>query len=293
MGEYKVYKAFSLNEDNLNIEKQYKYAENYRIDKIGNGNVCYIFFSSNGLVAPVTENAFLETIVHKDRYEWKHVAHSKEISSKAGKIIYVRDIYQQFYVCGINKKVNSIDKLCKFLEELVEGMRIITCGTSSGGYMAVIAGIYLKAECVFSFGGQWSLSEKDRSLYFLDKHKNDEERNKYYDITRLLDNNQSPIMYFYSALNLGDVRQTEILLSSGKNDRVYCFPMRSDLHGYLLFNSCYKRLLTCKMDKLICLSEKIKKKGRLISLRWMCIFILRWDEAIREIIKDMIGKQKV
>lgn len=284
---------FSLDDSNPYIRKQYECAENYKIDEIGNGNICYIFFSSNGLVAPFTEEGFIETIVHKDRFEWKHVANSKEILANAGKIIFVRDIYQQFYVRGINKKINSIDKLCRFLAELTEGMQVVTCGTSSGGYMAVITGIYLKAECIFSFGGQWSLSEKDRSLYFLEKYKNDEERNKYYDITYLLDNNKSPIIYFYSALHSGDVKQTEILLSSEKGKQVYCFPMRSDLHGYLLFNSCYKKLLTCKVERLIYLSNKFKKKGKMISLRWICIYLFRWDEAVCEIFKDLIGKQKV
>lgn len=284
---------FIFDDNNPYMRKQYESAENYKVDEIGNGNICYIFFSSNGLVAPATKKEFIETIVYKDRYEWKHVAHSKDILAKAGKIIYIRDISRQFYVLGINKRVNSIDKLCRLLAELTEGMRVVTCGTSSGGYMAVIAGIYLKAECIFSFGGQWSLSEKDRRLFLLEKHKNDKEKSKYYDITHLLDNNQSPIMYFYSALNPGDARQAEILLSSGRGDQVYCFPMRSGLHGYLLFNSCYKKLLTCKMEKLIHLSYKFKKTGKLISLRWICMFILRWDEAVCEIMKDMLGKQKV
>lgn len=30
------------------------------------------------------------------------------------KIIYVRDIYKQYYVRGINSSINSIDELCKF-----------------------------------------------------------------------------------------------------------------------------------------------------------------------------------
>lgn len=278
---------------NSYIKKQYEQNENYKIDKIGNGNICYIFFSSNGLVAPFTEQGFIETIVQKDRYEWKHVANSKEILAKAGKIIYVRDVYQQFYVWGINRKINSIDKICSLLEELKEGMRVVTCGTSGGGYMAVIAGIYLGAERIFSFGGQWALGDQERSLYFLEKYKEDKERNKYSDITGLLNNNKIPIMYFYSALNPGDVKQAEILLACENRKQVWCFPMKSDIHGYLLFNSCYKSLLTCEMTSLICLCDKFMKKKKMISLRWVCLFLLRFPEAIWEVLKDIIGKQKL
>lgn len=100
-------------------------------------------------------------------------------------------------------------------------------------------------------------------------------------------------MYFYSALNSGDVKQAEILLVCENRKQVWCFPMKSDIHGYLLFNSCYKSLLTCEMTNLICLCDKFMKKKKMISLRWVCLFLLRFPEAIWEVLKDIIGKQKL
>lgn len=98
------------------------------------------FFSGNGLYYPNTISSFCKTVVEQNRYEWWNVGHSEEIVKQAGKIIYVRDVYKQFYVKGINVEINCIDKLCELLKELTMGMRVVTCGNSAGGYIAVIVG---------------------------------------------------------------------------------------------------------------------------------------------------------
>lgn len=219
-------RRFMLDANNVLLKKQYENGRNYYICDNGTSGVCYIFCSSNGIYYPNTESEFEKTIMEEDRYEWWGVSHSDEILESAGKMIYVRDVYKQYYVKGINGSVDSIEKLCEFLKEHTKDMRIITCGTSSGGYLATIIGIYLKAVCVFNFGGQWSLYEELRvakennelgsSYSFLEQYCNNNIYNQYYDITNLVKNNEVPIMYFYSALEEGDKTQVRILKNSGE-----------------------------------------------------------------------------
>jgi hypothetical protein len=75
----------------------------------------------------------------------------------AGKLIFVRDIFKSWYVCGISDRYSSIDDMIDFLKEETKGYKVITVGNSAGGYMAVLAGVLLGAERVFNFSGQYSL----------------------------------------------------------------------------------------------------------------------------------------
>lgn len=287
--------TFCLDENNVVILNQYKNSKNYSIWEKGNSNLCYIFCSSNGIYYPNTNEIFTKTILSEDRYEWQKVADSDEISKVAGKVIFIRDVYKQYYVKGINSKINTVDKLCEFLKEETQGMEVICCGISSGGYIATILGIALKAFMVFNFGGQWSLyeelkeAEKENKVnsdyYFLNEGRKKYVYNKWYNITKMLENNTIPIIYFYSALNENDKKQIEIF-NHADTSNVYCFAMKSSNHGYTLFHSCYRKVLTCPLQKLLFINSKYK--GRCLSLRKMCFYLLDKKEALKECIKDIV-----
>lgn len=287
---------FYLDQTNVVIKEIYG-KNNYKVNDIGFGNTCYIFFSSNGIYFPNTQESFIDTIVNKDRYEWSKVALSEEVSTLADKIIFVRDVYKQYYVNGINQSVDSIDKLCELLSDLTEGMKVITCGTSSGGYIATIVGIKLNADRVFNFAGQWNLFEVlngktsdkiEESFYFLDLYKNDIERNKYYNLSKTLEPSQVPIFYFYSAMNEGDIKQVEFMPD---NLCIYAFAMKSKEHGWLLFNPCYRKILTKNKEDIIRICRKYK--GKVISQRKICFDFLDVKEAVDEVKKDIIRSHKI
>lgn len=278
---------FKLDDENLILKKYYDEDDNYKVIEVGSSDLCYIFFSSNGLYFPNELECFKETIEKKDRYEWWGVGHTGEILQNAGRIIYVRDIYKQFYVKGINKDVCTIDALCEKLKQLSDGKRVITCGTSSGGYMAVIAGIYLQAECVFDFGGQWSLNDRIDTNFYLKKYEKEITYNKHYDITGLVQYNKVPVFYFYSALNNDDQHQTDLLRFK---DNVFIFAMKSKEHGWLLFNSCYRKLLIRHVDEIEKLCDKYK--NGLISQKKICFDLLDLKEALREVKIDIIRNHK-
>lgn len=172
--------------------------DNYQCMDTGiESNMCYIFFSSNGLYYPDTREVFEEQIFKKDRYEWKWVVKNSQIMNKAGRIIYIRDIYKEWYSKGINKKVNTIEKTLELLEQLAEGYQIITVGSSAGGYMATLAAIKLNAAFCINFSGQYLIS--------------DELDNPYYALPDLLREYKGKVFYFVPAYCENDKIQYKLV----------------------------------------------------------------------------------
>lgn len=62
-------------------------AGNIRVNtNLNNGECCYIFCSSNNIWYPNTQQAYVESIISRDRYEWTNFQ-----LSNAAKQIFVRD----------------------------------------------------------------------------------------------------------------------------------------------------------------------------------------------------------
>lgn len=182
---------------NETIRKEYE-KNNYECVDTGiKSNWCYVLFSSNGLYYPDTKEVFEEQIVKKNRYEWKWVVKNSEIPTKAGKIIYVRDIHKIWYSYGINSRENTIDKTLDLLKTLTKGYRVVTIGSSAGGYMAVLAAIKLEACYCLNFSGQYKIS--------------DAFSNRYKDISGMLDYYTGEIFYFVPAYCKNDIEQYQLV----------------------------------------------------------------------------------
>lgn len=272
---------FKLDNTNKTLRKYYEENENYkRIISDLNNKRCIIFFSGNGLYYPNTSDVFYQKVVVEDRYEWEGVAQSPLIKETFGTVIFVRDIYKTYYMKGINGDVSNIEKLLILLKEITSGLRVTTCGNSAGGYMAVIAGNYLQADWVFSFGGQWNIEHTKE--YFVEACK--KEWGKYYNIVNYAKEN---VVWFYSALNEDDNIQKSYL---GEDNKAMVFAMRSKYHGFLLLFPCYKVILTLSNERI----KKLHKKyqNRLISQRRFAAELLHGGELFRTCFKDIMDHHK-
>lgn len=285
---------FLLDDQNVHLKKIWETQSNYKIEDINQGtDICYIFFSSNGLYYPDCMKTFHEVIEEQDRYEWRNLVRNHDELKNVGRVIFVRDIYKQYYVMGINQKINSIDKLLVLLKDNTEGMEVVTCGISSGGYMAIIAGTYLNARAVFSFSGWLRLFKDEESKelidsgFWLDTYKKSEEHKKWYDITGILQNNKVPIIYFFAGLNHDDQEQAKLALSI-KNSGMILFPMKSKIHGDCCLKECYLKLLKSDMNKLVTFSRR-----RMISKYNLCFKLMDKKEAILVIFEDIKKKHMV
>ncbi len=189
----------------------------------------HCFCSGNGVYFPDELEVFKETILCNDRYEWAHVG--TEMIPYVKKIIFIRDIRKSFYVTGINRKIDCIDKLIEFLKVECVGHKVITVGNSAGGYLASIIGAKLHAQAVFNFSGQWNLYGHGRVIkdyYYLNKFADSKIHNKYYDISQLVKDSGVSIFYFYPQKSEQDKDQ-EAYIHNIRN--IYSFALDSNQHG--------------------------------------------------------------
>lgn len=251
---------FDIWNNHINIAEETYNKENYQI-KVNSDyrdNVCYIFFSSNKIWYPNAEESFRKSFIDNDYYEWK-----KFLELPAQKIIYVRDIYKSWYVTGINQSMNSIDAVIDFLKKQTVGMRIVTVGSSAGGYMAALTAALLSAEYCICFSAQFDLTV-DGALGvnpFLKKYSRDKNRSQYYNIVDIIKKSQSDIFYFMPAFSDSDKEQMERVLDI-KN--VHILKIASHRHGVPLLTGNLDNLLQLDRDSLISLFDS--EKGQIVEI---------------------------
>ena len=187
---------------------------------------CAVYFCSNDLYYPNVEDIFRKRIVEKNFFEWYNLR-----IEKAYKHIFVRDVFKQWYLSGINQSIDSPERLIEFLKNETDGYRTIMSGSSAGGYAAILYGSILKVERVFAFNPQVELTslltksnEKTNPLIFRLK---DGPYRKYFDIVPFI----MPMMniyYFFSNQSRWDIEQRSYL---GDTKGIHLLPFRSTHHG--------------------------------------------------------------
>lgn len=256
------------------VRATYQQQKNYRIvETPGDPNYVVIYFSSNGIYFPNTEEEFRNKIVLGDRYDWL-----KNKLTLAGKHIFIRDVFKQWYVEGVNSEVNSVDETCKRLRELCGDKKIITLGSSSGGYAAMLFGILLKAEYILNFSGQFYLTDVAKEP-LLQKNSNIPEKSRYYDLRPLLQNNIIPIFYFYSCASEIDAEQ---ISASRHLPQVYGYSFQAKLHGVPFFLFNLGTILNMGKERLQALSQDYK--GRDINLYSFSCRLIGVTETIKQLL---------
>ena len=193
--------------------------------------VCAIYFSSSGIYYPNTEDELKKRILEDDYYEWKN-----HRIKRASKHIFVRDVAKNFYVIGINTKINSIDLLIDFLKEETLGYDIITIGSSGGAYMAALSGILLEAKMAYCFSCFWSLNRINYDVWHLvGKYQDDSSRNKYYNLVPLIKRTKTKLVYVYPANNRDLINNDHIQCQLVNGiEQVVSIPIRTRHHGVCL-----------------------------------------------------------
>lgn len=78
-------------------------------------------------------------------------------------IIFVKDFKQAWYQCGLLGLIEDITETTHFLKKIIPQSteRIVTLGTSAGGFAAILFGCLLNAHESVSFGPQTFLNKKE------------------------------------------------------------------------------------------------------------------------------------
>ncbi len=215
--------------------------ENYLIKDKKQNNVektAVLYFSSSGIYFPNTEEMFSKAFVENDKYEFL----DSELKIKADKEIYIRDIAKQFYITGISQMCPDMDSLFQLLKKETEGFKVITVGSSAGGYAATLIGYLLNAELIYCFSGYFDLEIVDtKTWFYVEKYKNNRSRNKYYKLGNYIKTNKTKLVYFYPTRLSDDVKQAEYLMKY-KNDNMAIVGMTSGLHGVCVPKCVVKEL---------------------------------------------------
>ncbi len=282
-----VENPFPWNGSQLVLEEYKK--ENIRVENTGEKTgKAIIFFSSNGIYYPETEDSFRKSIVEKDRYEFENISRDEKIQKEFELIIFVRDVYKQWYVNGINERVNSVDKLCEYLQDITKGYLVTTCGLSAGGYLSMLIGNMINADKIFSFSGQFYLWNELTSAPLLRENQSIESKSKYYDISNLI----SRGYYFYPAKVDVDIFQSSFVKN---NEGIKKLPINQEWHGSTVAPECYVYILTMSRDEVDCFFEALKGKA-MVSRKQISKRVLPFSKRIilfpKNVLKATVKKFK-
>ena len=198
-----------------------------------------------------------------------NISKCKEIRQKASKFIFIRDIYKNWCLEGINARLNSIEKLADFLKNEVAGKRVITVGSSAGGYMAIALGCLLNATFIYAFSPQVSLDEYDKfhHVKYLNQYRKDE-RGKWLSLRNMIENyRDGDIFYFYPTRCAEDIAQYEII-NSIANEKLHIFGVKFAQHGTPIYGESVKKTLCMEAAQLITLCKKYNGK-EISRMRYM------------------------
>jgi len=237
------------------VKKNYQENPNYLIqysDDAMNQEYCTIYFCSHNIYFPNTESVFTKRIVENNFYEWYGTR-----VQKSYKHIFVRDIFKQWYLTGINSTIDTPQKLLSFLQQETKGYKIITLGSSAGGYAAVLYGSLLKAEQVLAFNPQFEikslLASSDESTDPLIFRLKDSPFFEYYDLCPWIDLQTVDLFYFYSTKSPWDQTQYE---HSKDITGIHRIAFSTAHHGIPFLKVCLSRVINLDKEKLLGLSRK-------------------------------------
>jgi hypothetical protein len=239
--------TYSFQVDSEIVKNFYETQNNYLIEysKDIAKKYCIIYFSSNDIYYPNTEAAFRSQLISKNNFEWY-----KTRISIGHKHIFVRDIQKQFYLAGINSKLNSSQKLLHFLKDETDGYQTITVGSSSGGFASVTYGQLLNAVKIYSFNGGFEISSKlitsnERINPLIFRNKEDMKLRLWFD-TRNFINNPSSIYYFQSTKSEWDLNQ----YSNVKDLSIHRIQFKNSRHGIPFLKTNLPFVLNCSTEDL-------------------------------------------
>lgn len=268
------------------VQQVYTKQDNFIIeyDDQGDKNWCAIYFCSNGIYYPNTEEIFRKQIIEKNFFEWYHSR-----INRASKHIFIRDVFKQWYLTGINTKINTPQKLTEFLRKETEGYNIITIGSSAGGYAAILHGSLLNAKYVLAFNPQFEIkslldtgSEMENPIVF----RKQKTENKYYDIIPYI-NKDTDIFYFYSKASKVDIKQNSYIKGRKKNNNIYILSFNSSYHGIPFLKVALPDVLNMEIGELKILSEK-EHSPLLFAIKTVGLY-----EIMHKIFKKIIKNTKI
>lgn len=241
---------YHFNTEALCVKQAWEDEANILIEEVATSDppqpYCAIYFSSNDIYFPNTEEVFRKRIIEKNTFEW----YGTRIA-KATKHIFVRDVFKQWYIRGINAQCNNIEALADLLKEEARGMKVVTVGSSAGGYAAIVLGSLLQAECVLAFNAQLDLNLLSSRNPFVALYQ-DTKWGGYFSTKQHINPN-TQYFYFYSHLSPRDMQQCHAIPELPNFHRV---AFSTSHHGIPFLKVALPHVLNMPIEQLLSLSGK-------------------------------------
>lgn len=178
-----------------------------------------------------------------------NIGSEQKLQEKAAKQIFVRDIYKNFCIEGINAEFNSHYKVAEKLKMLTQGYKVVTVGSSAGGFMAILFGCLLNAEAIYAFSPQISLEiyNKYHPIRYFDKYRVEQQ---YMDLKQLINEYKGTLYFFYANACDEDIAQYEHIADL---ENVRFFSINGKVHGAPLYGISIREVLCmsyCELDNL-------------------------------------------
>jgi len=275
--------CFVFQVDSQIVKNIYNQSPNYLIeyDEKGDKNICAIYFSSNNIYFPNTEDIFKKRIIERNFFEWY-----KCRINKASKHIFIRDLFKQWYLQGINKNINSPTRLREFLEKETYGYQTIMIGSSAGGYAAVLYGSILKAKKIITFNPQFEikslLQKSNETVNPLIFRLRNTDKKEYYDISKWI-NSSIPIFYFYSEKSIWDQEQNVFI---GNHNGIHKIIFNSSHHGIPFLKVALHKTINMPIENL----KKLTKHKN--SPLWFTIRMVGWKNTVKGLYNQLYSTYK-
>lgn len=234
-----------------------KTCRNYKIKELNcQSNVCIVFFSSNVVYYPDEAIAYKKQIIEQDRYEWERmVEKSNALQAYIKKAIFLRDVYKSWYFCGVNEEIDDLRKLIALIGKEAKGPKLITVGSSAGGYAAILVGTVLGAHRIIASSPQISLDKyynTSKTNTIISQLDLEDWRRKYIDISDLINEESQRLVCLFPSRFEVDNLQDQLV----KSERVKKIHIKSNQHGRTVINETWTVLLTKEYEWFTDLPEK-------------------------------------
>lgn len=284
-------KPFIFQIDSPAVLKEFD-AENYCIEyntsAACDSNLCVIYFSSNEIYYPNTLKSFEYSIIERDKYEWK-----KNRLSNAGKHVFIRDIRKQWYIGGINSKLDTPSKLAEFLKKETAGYTVYCIGSSAGGFAAILFGSLLQVNRVYAFNSQLNLGVTMKSSNplvdpILFEKVNDAVSKSYFDLSTFITDGVD-YYYFQSCHSKMDVVQYQSISPQVKK-HIKIIRFKTSNHGFPFLRINLPYILSFDKNSLDAL---VNKTFNLIRFSIRLIGIIATIQFVIKAIVDRFQKKRI
>ncbi|WP_428356987.1 hypothetical protein [Methyloprofundus sp.] len=183
-----------------------------------------------GRVTILAFSGMLTTLAMPKAEFFKSLSGNKNVN-----IIFVKDFKQAWYQCGLLGLTENITETTHFLKKIIPDSteRLVTIGTSAGGFAAILFGCLLGAQKSVSFAPQTFLNKKEFMVFrSIDSRWTEIQESKFLDLKRVIGEANTTHNIYVGKYNHKDMAHAANLTNF---EKVFLHEIDSESHNIAKF----------------------------------------------------------